>query len=162
MDWPVRRFEAADAPRLCEIFYRSVHEVACAKYDRTQLDAWAPKIPDSNVWLERLLEYDTFVAENAAKETVAWISTSTAGYIDMLFCLPEAIGRGAATQLYAAAEHAAVARGLTRLTAHASLLAQPFFAKHGWRIEKHETVVRRGVDIPRAEMSKLLVKPNSP
>ena len=40
------------------------------------------------------------------------------------------------------------------MTAHASLLAQPFFAKRGWQIEKHEMHVRNGVTIPRAEMSK--------
>jgi putative acetyltransferase len=152
----VRRFQTADAPRVCEIFYRSVHEVACAKYDRAQVDAWAPKLPDYNVWLDRLAEYDTFVADDDAGATVAWISTSGEGYIDMLFCLPEAIGRGAASQLYIAAEDAARARGLTLLTAHASLLAQPFFAKHGWAVVQHETVIRNGVSIPRAEMSKLL------
>jgi len=42
------------------------------------------------------------------------------GYIDILFSLPQARGTGAATRLY-------------QTTAHASLLAQPFIANHGWR-----------------------------
>jgi hypothetical protein len=42
------------------------------------------------------------------------------------------------------------------MTAHASLLAQPFFAKRGWRIESHEMHVRNGVALPRAEMSKTI------
>lgn len=63
----------------------SEHEVECAKYDRAQVDAWAPKLPDYNVWPDRLAEYDTFVADDDAGATVAWISTSGEGYIDMLF-----------------------------------------------------------------------------
>ena len=152
----IRRFHVADAPRVCEIFYRSVHEVARAKYDQAQIDAWAPKVPDPALWVDRLCEYDTFVAENGGGEIVAWIAMSNAGYIDMLFCLPEAAGRGVASQLYTAVEDAALGRGLTYLTAHASLLAQSFFAKHGWVIERQEALVRNGVTIPRAEMSKLL------
>ena len=106
--------------------------------------------------LARLTEYDTFVADNERGETVAWIAMSPSGYIDMLFCLPEATRCGIASSLYAAIEHAANDRGLPHLTAHASLLAQPFFAKHGWRIDQHETVARNGVDLPRAAMSKSL------
>lgn len=150
----IRAFQPDDAPRLCEIFYHSVHEVANAKYDKAQLDAWAPKIPDASKWLPILIEYATFLAIDEAEKPVAWISMTEAGYVDMLFCLPEAIGRGIAGRLYEKVEDLAKKRGLPRMTAHASLLAQPFFAKRGWRVEKHEMHVRNGVAIPRAEMSK--------
>jgi putative acetyltransferase len=130
--------------------------VACTRYDPAQIQAWAPKVPEPERWFQRLHEYDTFVADNDLRETIGWISTSPEGYIDMLFCLPEAVGRGVAAGLYAEAERTAIARGITQLTAHASLLAQPFFERHGWVIDSHETVVRNGVEIPRAAMSKLL------
>ena len=152
----VRRFERADAPMVCEIFYRSVHEVACAKYDEIQINAWAPQMPEPERWIERFREYDTFVADNDAGQRVGFIAMNAAGYVDMLYCLPEATRCGVSTKLYAAVERSAMQRGLTRLTAHASLLAQPFFKKHGWVIEKHETVVRNGVNVQRAEMSKIL------
>jgi putative acetyltransferase len=131
-----------------------VHEVASAKYDKAQLDAWAPRIPDASKWFPILVEYATFVAIDEAEKPIAWISMTEVGYIDMLFCLPEAIGRGIAGRLYETVEHLAKQRGLHRMTAHASLLAQPFFAKRGWRVEKHEMHVRNGAAIPRAEMSK--------
>lgn len=54
-------------------------------------------------------------------------------------------------------EHEAFALRLTQLTAHASLFAKPFFKKRGWVIENHETIIRGGVEIPRAKMSKLLL-----
>jgi len=152
----VRRFEAADAARVCEIFYRSVHEVACERYSHAQIHAWAPKVPDPAQWFQRLHDYDTFVADNDIGETIGWIATSPEGYIDMLFCLPEGVGRGVAAGLYAEAERTAIARGLTQLTAHASVFAQPFLERHGWVIDSHEIVVRSGVEIPRAAMSKVL------
>jgi putative acetyltransferase len=156
MNVTIRRFQPADAATVCEIFYRSVHEVAISRYSAAQIDAWAPKIPDAERWLQRLREYDTFVADDETGKSVGWIAMTSAGYIDMLFCLPEATGRGVAAKLYAAVEQAAALRGLTQLTAHASLLAQSFFERNDWTVQYLETVVRNGVAIPRASMAKNL------
>lgn len=79
---------------------------------------------------------------------------TASGYVDMLFCLPQAVGRGIAGRLYETVERIARQRGLPRMTTHASVLAQPFFAKRGWHVEKHEMHIRSGIGIPRAEMSK--------
>ena len=152
----IRPFRAGDAERVCEIYYRSVHEVARAKYDAAQVRAWAPAIPAAALWLDRLSSFQTFVAERASGEVVAWIAMTDAGYIDMFFCLPEAAGCGVGAQLYAAVERTARAGGLARLSAHASLLAESFFLKHGWTVDERETVVRAGVELPRAVMSKTL------
>ncbi len=150
----IRAFEPGDAARVCEIFYRSVHEVAKSKYDEAQRNAWAPSVPDPSKWLPNLTEFETYLAVAESGDAVAWISMTATGYIDMLFCLPEAVGCGVAGRLYETVEQIAKERGLPRMSAHASLLAQPFFAKRGWRVEKHELHVRNGVSIPRAEMSK--------
>lgn len=131
-----------------------MHEVANSKYNEAQLNAWAPSLPDYSKWLPKLSEFETFLAVAESGEAVAWISMTSVGYIDMLFCLPEATGCGISDRLYETVEQIAKERGLTRMTAHASLLAQSFFAKRGWRVEKHEICVRNGVSIPRAEMSK--------
>jgi putative acetyltransferase len=126
-------------------------------HDEAQLNAWAPSVPDAAKWLPTLTEFDTYLAIDASGDAVAWIAMTPTGYIDMQFCLPEVAGRGAAGQLYETVERLAKERGLSRMTAHASLLAQPFFAKRGWRVENHEMHVRNGVGIPRAEMSKELI-----
>lgn len=152
----IRRFRLTDARVVGEIFYRSVHEVACAKYDAAQVAAWAPEDPEPERWLERLSGYETFVAQDDVGTRVGWISMSDAGYVDMLFCLPEATRCGVADALYAAVEAIALARGLSQMTAHASLLAEPFFLRHGWSVERHESFVRNDVAMPRAAMSKKL------
>jgi putative acetyltransferase len=150
----IRKFAASDAQSVVEIYYRSVHEVACAKYDKAQLDAWAPCTPDPSTWLPDLLAFHTYLAVDKDETAVAWIAMRPDGYIDMLFCLPEAIGRGAAAQLYDTVERIAMDAGVSRMTAYASLFAEPFFKKRGWKVEKYEVLVRDGADIPRAEMSK--------
>lgn len=152
----IRRFEPADVRALGEIFSRSVREVARAKYDAAQIAAWAPDDREPERWLERLRTFETFVAENDAGKRVGWIAMTEHGYIDMLFCLPEATRCGISDALYAAVEAIAIARHLPRMTAHASLFAQSFFARHGWVVERHEVFVRHGVGLPRAEMSKAL------
>jgi putative acetyltransferase len=150
----VRRFEPDDASRVCEIYYRSVREVGPAKYSQAQLEAWAPKIPDVEKWGKRCMEYETFVAENDDGETVGWIAMTPDGYIDMLFCLPEATRCGVASALYAAVERVATAHGLAELTAHASAFAEPFFKKRGWVVRAREAVGTGDAAIVRAVMTQ--------
>jgi putative acetyltransferase len=155
----IRRFEPSDAPRVCQIYYRSVREVGPAKYTQAQLEAWAPRVPDSEKWRRRLEEYETFVADNDAGETVGWIAMTAAGYIDMLFCLPEATKCGVGAALYAAVERVAVGRGMAELTAHTSAFAESFFRKRGWVVRERETFGAGDAAITRAVMAKTLRNP---
>jgi putative acetyltransferase len=152
----IRAFEARDAQAVAGVYYRAVHEVAASHYTREQRAGWAPKIPDGAKWLADLLAFETLVAVDDDDVVIAWISMRPDGYIDMLFCAPEAAGRGIASGLYRTIERTARERTLPLLTAHASLLAQPFFLKHGWTLDAHELHRRNGVELPRAQMSKRL------
>ena len=157
----VRRYREGDAEPLCELFFRSVREIGPAKYDDAQVRAWADAVPDAAAWGRRMRENETFVAVRDGDVPVGWIELETGGHVEMLYCAPEAAGRGVAAQLYAAAEAVARERGLAGLTADASHFAESFFRKHGWRVDERETVVRFGVEIQRARMSKTL-QPDAP
>ncbi len=152
----IRRYREGDAEALREIFFRSVREIGPAKYDGAQVHAWAHDLPDAAAWERRMGANETFVAVNGDEAPVAWIELETSGHVEMLYCAPEAAGRGVGAQLYAAAEALARERGLTRLTTDASRFAESFFRKHGWHVDERETVVRFGVEIQRARMSKEL------
>lgn len=152
----VRRFRDDDAAALCGIFYRSVHEVARARYDDAQLRAWAPAPADETSTRMRARRHATFVAVGDDDAPVGWIELDAGGLVDMLYCAPEAAGQGVAAELYAMVEALALDRGLTRLTADASRLAESFFRKRGWVVDEYEVVERDGVEIPRARMSKSL------
>ena len=152
----IRSFEPADADRVAEIFYRSVREVGPSKYDSAHIEAWIASVPEPSTWLPYLIAFYTYLAIDEAGETVAWIAMRADGYIDMMFCLPEALGRGAAGQLYETVERIATELCLPRMTAHASSFAEPFFAKRGWTVEQRDTDVRGAVGVPRAHMAKEL------
>jgi putative acetyltransferase len=152
----VRRYRDGDSTALCELFFRSVREIGPAKYDDAQVRAWAHAVPDATAWGRRMRANETFVALRADGVPLGWIELETAGHVEMLYCAPDAAGRGVAAQLYAAAESLACQRGLTHLTADASRFAESFFFKNGWRVDERETVTRFGVEIQRARMSKTL------
>ena len=151
----LRRYREGDAQPLCELFFRSVREVGPAKYDDAQVRAWAHDVPDATAWGRRMRENETFVAVRD-DVPVGWIELETSGHVEMLYCAPEAAGQGVATRLYAAAEALARERGFTRVTSDASRFAESFFRKHGWSVDERETVIKFGVAIQRARMSKAL------
>lgn len=152
----VRRYRDEDARPLCELFFRSVREIGPAKYDDAQVRAWAHDVPDAASWGRRMRENDTFVAVGDEGVPAGWIELEADGHVEMLYCAPEAAGRGIAAQLYAATEMLAHKCGLTDLTTDASRFAESFFLKHGWHVDERETVTRFGVKIQRARMSKTL------
>ncbi len=152
----LRRYRDVDAGPLCELFFRSVREVGPAKYSDAQVQAWAHDVPDAAAWGRRMRENYTIVAVRDGDVPVGWIELETSGHVEMLYCAPEAAGRGVAARLYVAAEALARERGLTVLTTDASRFAESFLRKHGWSVDERETVIRFGVEIQRARMSKSL------
>jgi len=157
----VRPYRDGDAASLCTLFFRSVREIGPAKYDAAQVAAWAHEVPDAAAWGARMRQNTTFVAVGPDDAQVGWIELESDGHVDMLYCAPEAAGRGVAAQLYAAAEAVARRRGLTQLTSAASRFAESFFRRHGWNVDEREAVTRFGVEIQRARMSKTL-HPDAP
>jgi putative acetyltransferase len=161
----VRPFAVRDAVRVAEIYVRSVREIASARYEPAQIEAWVGGIEpalEAGKWLPYLIAFYTYVAIDERDVVDAWIGMRSDGYVDMLFALPVAVGTGAAGALYATVERIAFEIGVERMTTHASRFAEPFFAKRGWRVDARSASVKDGVAIPRAEMSKALARPPCP
>lgn len=78
------------------------------------------------------------------------------GYLDLAYIIPSARGTGLFRSLYAAVEGQAYAMGLTHISVHASLTAQPAFAAMGFDVVQHEEAVRDGETLARAKMKKRL------
>ncbi len=153
----VRPYRPADVGAIARVFYDSVRLVASSRYDAAQVRAWANEVPDVVTWTARLAQptRTTFVAERDGA-IVGFLEIEDDGHLDMLYRSPAGEGLGVATKLYAAAEAHARGRGVARITTEASLLAEPFFAKHGFVVEEREEIERRGIAIPRARMAKAL------
>ena len=101
-------------------------------------------------------EAETIVAERAGALLGCMTMDMGPGYLDFAYVAPEVMGRGVATALYAVIEGRARVAGHGRLETQASLLAERFFARNGWRIVARQEVERDGVRIPNAVMEKRL------
>ena len=146
---PLRAGEAA----LCyAIYYDAVRIGAAGDYSEAQRIAWAPDDAMPEGWPDRLSSAETWVAEDG--ETVlGFLTFDPNGYLDLFFVRPEAKGGGASTALYDKMLTEASARGLPRLTVHASHLARRFLERRGWTVIAPETVERDGVLLHRFEMA---------
>ncbi len=154
----IRPYRPADAIGLATLFHRAVQEGTAEHYDAAQREAWCDRPPTSAGWRARVEEADTLVAERDGVHQGFMTLDMDTGYLDFAYVAPEAMGKGVADALYAVIEGRARVRGLQRLDTEASLLAQPFFRKHGWRLVKRQEVERGGVKIPNAVMEKHLTR----
>jgi putative acetyltransferase len=153
----VRTYEPRDAADVAEVFYRSVREVARSDYTDEQLKAWVPG--PLNVEREHLRSSDgrlVLVAADERDRVVAFTDLEPDGHIDRLFCAPEAVGRGIASQLYDALEAAALEQGIGRLFTEASELARRFFERKGFVVLERQDKILRGVPIHNYRMAKAL------
>ncbi|MEO0991165.1 MAG: GNAT family N-acetyltransferase [Pseudomonadota bacterium] len=151
----VRSYHVSDAPALGKVFHRAVREGAAHRYDRAQVEAWAPHAPNGPKWEMRLAEADTIVALEG-ETRVGFMNLDENGYLDLAFVLPEQMGQGVSDMLYAVLESRARARGITRLSTQASLMAEPFFARQGWQVVRRQEVEINGVMLKNAWMEKML------
>lgn len=144
-----------DIPAMMALFHASVHEVAAGDYNQAQRDAWAPDSGEPARWEKRLAEQQVWIAETdgAMSGFCAW---TIDGYLDLLFVHPNHTRQGVATALCAKAEYDLRSRGVQRVHTQASITAQPFFNRHGFRLVRHQVVRTRDVSPPNAIMEKPL------
>ncbi len=80
--------------------------------------------------------------------------------LDFAYVHPAFARKGVGDALYAVVEGRARSVGVTRLRTEASLVAEPFFVRHGWRVVQRQEVVRNGVALRNAVMEKALSVPD--
>ena len=153
----VRPFQPEDAERLGIIFYRSVREGGRRAYSPSQVEAWAPSVPPASLYERKARDGRLLlVTVNVAGEPIAYGDLEPSGHIDHLFCIPEAIGTGAASRLYDCLEVQAHEWDLKRLFVEASELAKPFFEHKGFSVLERNNFIRHGVLMHNYRMEKIL------
>src|SRR5205807_4677105 len=58
----LRDFRPGDEAALRAVFESAIHEVAIRDYTRAQVDAWAPRVHDTQAWAVRMRALQPFVA----------------------------------------------------------------------------------------------------
>lgn len=146
----LRPYRSADCGGLAQLFYDTVHSVNTADYTPQQVNAWATGEVDLADWDRSFSEHLTFVAEEG-DALVGFADMALDGYLDHLFVHRDHQREGIATALCDRLEGTVAA---PVYSAHASITAQPFFSRRGYRIIEERQVERRGTYLNQFVMEK--------
>jgi len=153
----IRPLCAEDFPHVGRIYFCAVHEGTRHAYTLEQRRAWGGDLINLGDWKDYLKDLNGFVAEEE-NEPVGFMTIDETGYVDLAFVLPSTSGRGIGGGLLTAVENWGKEHGATRLTAAASLVARPFFEKHGWLVVEEEEIDLQGVLLRRFQMQKSILE----
>ena len=151
----IRKYRIQDLSPVVRLFTDSVHELTAGAYDETQRYAWASRTPHLDTWRERLESLETLVAEEGS-DLAGFISYEKDGHIDLVFTAPNYARRGIASALYHEAEQQLKGLGVKELKTEASVVARPFFERHGFEVVDEQRVTVRGAQFLRYLMHKKL------
>lgn len=154
---PARHFRwatAEDSDVLADIMFDAVRN-GDSRYSEEQRAAWVPARRSGEAWVDRLRSQDIVLAEQDG-EAVGFASLAGGGYVDFAYIRPKAQHSGLFRQLLSRLVERAVAKREPRLWTHASLMAEPAFAKFGFEVRKRERVRIGDQELDRCEMEKLL------
>ena len=152
----LRPYRADDLADLVALFRASVHGIARRDYTDSQLQAWAPKVIDHDLFARRCLAKPTWIAECDGR-IAGFSDLESNGHIDMLYVHPDCQRRGVARLLLTHIEQLARAQSLGRLYTEASITARPVFEALGFQMITAQTVIRRGEAMTNHRMEKWLL-----
>lgn len=155
MEKIVRLYKPEDCKEIVELFYDTIHTVNLNDYSSAQLDAWAPKEIDMDVWDKSLSNNHTVVVEINGL-IAGFGNMDNTGYFDRLFVHKDFQGQGIATTIANELEKYAKQNGIMVITTQASITAKPFFEKRGYRVIKKQSVERKGQILTNFVMGKHL------
>lgn len=135
----IREYQTSDCKELTELFYNTVHTVNARDYTKEQLDAWATKKADLDMWNRAFQECYSIVAIDD-EIIVGFGNMDKTGYIDRLYVHRDYQKKGVATAICDKLEQSVQGKIVT----HASITARPFFEKRGYKVIKVQQVERRG------------------
>jgi len=149
----IRRYREGEEPALFEIYYSAIQLVACRNYTPEQLQAWAPRDFDSELWRRRIRGINPFVAELNG-QIVGYADLQANGYIDHFFVSGTHPREGIGSQLMQHLLDQAQALGISELTSDVSRTAEPFYETFGFSVVERRHPELCGVVVPNALMRR--------
>ena len=142
----IRRYQAGDELQIGQIFYDAVHQLAFRDYTPEQLNAWAPRHPDPELWRQRCEIKQPFVKELQGR-VVGFIELDPDGHVDCTYVDPAHSGVGVMSEIMFEVKRAAIEMKLPKLFAEVSKTARPFFERHGFVWVRDNLVSLQGVSL---------------
>ena len=154
MTLTLRRMRVGEETRLYEVLRSAVLRGTASRYNEAQRRAWAPDRPLEG-WAERLGMAQCFVAVVDGM-VVGFMAVTPGGHVDLAYVVAEHHRGGIGGRLLERVETEMRMTGVAAMSTGASLVAAPFFERHGWRRESEEVVERNGQELRRVRMAKSL------
>lgn len=145
----IRAYRPSDLEEILTLFRTTVHAVNAADYSPEQLRAWTSGICRER-WHATLSAHHSLVALTHG-QIAGFADMDATGYIDRLYVHKDYQRQGIATALCDLLERHCDAQPFST---YASLTAEPFFIKRGYRVVFRQTVERGGIFLPNCRMEK--------
>ncbi|MGR2665894.1 GNAT family N-acetyltransferase [Vibrio campbellii] len=153
----IRDFQEEDAPTLWALFFNTVRNVNRRDYTEQQVKAWAQEGFDSQLWLNKMISIQPFVAE-LNSVIVGYSDVQPSGLVDHFFCHHEYQGQGVGRTLMTHVLKQAEAKGLNRIYSEVSITARPFYEHMGFTVVNEQQIEVRGATLTNYVMERHLDK----
>lgn len=148
----LRPYNKDDLIEIADLFFNTVHNIACKDYTDKELNAWASGNIDIHAWDQTLSNHYSIIAE--FNDKIVGFGDINGNYLNRLYVHEEYQGKGIATIITNALEDYALKHGSNLIEVHASITARPYFEHRNYSLVKEQQVIRNGVSITNFVMSK--------
>lgn len=155
LDVRVDTMRAADVDACAQLLFEATNAGMGVFYDAVLRAAWSPVPMSGAAWFARLSDQKVWVARDG-KGIAGFVSLADGDRVDLGYVRLDRLGDGVAFRLHTALIDHAFDAGAARLTAQASVFAEPFLRRQGWTVLDHEHLQRGDVKVRTAHMEKKL------
>jgi putative acetyltransferase len=150
-----REYQPSDAETLAAIYRDAVMGIGSSAYDAKQVEAWSSYPEDIEEFRQLLRQGLTIVALHDG-QLVAFGQLNPPHRIAFVYTATHFARLGYATEIYKQLEAKAIEQGVQRLHTEASRISKHFFLKMGFCVVETEIVDRKGVQLERFKMAKII------
>lgn len=148
-----RQAEVQDLPRLIQLYIDTIRSICSKDYNEAQIHAWISSANNKQRWIEAI-ENQYFLIAQTESRIIGFGSLKDGEYIDFLYINKEYTGKGIAGRLFEMLEKESERLGKVHLFADVSITARPFFKKKGFRVQKYNYNILKGVSIVNYRMKR--------
>ncbi|MBD2096192.1 GNAT family N-acetyltransferase [Trichocoleus sp. FACHB-591] len=151
----IRPYQTTDAEAIAAIYQDSVLGIGATAYNAEQIAVWSA-YPDDIEEFRRSLQQGLTLVAVSEGQLLAFGQLNPLNHIAFLYTASQAARQGYATKIYLKLETYAIQRGVEHLHTEASRISKFFFLKMGYHITETEVVTRKGVELERFKMAKII------
>ncbi len=143
-----------DIPQLQMLYTDTIKAVCINDYGPEQITAWTAGAGNLERWLSAI-ETQYFLVARTGNSVIGFGSLKDGDYIDFLYVHKDYQGLGIAGTIFEQLEQRAAGLGKQELTADVSRTARPFFEKNGFKVQRENQNLIRGITLINYRMKKV-------